>query len=117
MADLAALTAAVEAGNRVAAADLTQPAVDEGLDPREILAAMTAAMDEVGRKFQDGAAPDGSPGREPLGQVAPLDPGPAIQSIASTIRRRGVDLGRSAPALGVGAVDDRTHARHAQARQ
>jgi 5-methyltetrahydrofolate--homocysteine methyltransferase len=54
MADLAALTAAVEAGNRTAAAALTQEAVDEGLDPRTVLAAMTAAMDVVGRKFQDG---------------------------------------------------------------
>ena len=54
MADLAALTAAVEAGNRTAAAELTQAAVDEGLDPRTILGAMTTAMDVVGRKFQDG---------------------------------------------------------------
>ncbi len=54
MADLAALTAAVEAGNRTDAAQLTQAAVDEGLDPRTILGAMTTAMDTVGRKFQDG---------------------------------------------------------------
>jgi 5-methyltetrahydrofolate--homocysteine methyltransferase len=54
MADLAALTAAVEAGNRKAAAELTQAAVDEGLDPTTILDAMTAAMDVVGRKFQEG---------------------------------------------------------------
>ena len=54
MADLAALTAAVEAGNRGAAATLTQAAIDEGLDPATILAAMTAAMDVVGRKFQEG---------------------------------------------------------------
>jgi 5-methyltetrahydrofolate--homocysteine methyltransferase len=54
MADLAALTAAVEAGNRKAAAELTQQAVDEGLDPTAVLDAMTAAMDVVGRKFQEG---------------------------------------------------------------
>jgi 5-methyltetrahydrofolate--homocysteine methyltransferase len=54
MADLAALTAAVEAGNRKASAELTQQAVDEGLDPKTILDAMTAAMDVVGRKFQEG---------------------------------------------------------------
>jgi 5-methyltetrahydrofolate--homocysteine methyltransferase len=54
MADLAALTAAVEAGNRSAAAQLTQEALDEGLDPKTILDAMTAAMDVVGRKFQEG---------------------------------------------------------------
>jgi 5-methyltetrahydrofolate--homocysteine methyltransferase len=54
MADLAALTRAIEAGNRVAAAELTQEAVDTGTDPREVLGAMTAAMDVIGRKFQDG---------------------------------------------------------------
>jgi 5-methyltetrahydrofolate--homocysteine methyltransferase len=54
MADLAALTAAIEAGNRTAAAALTQAAVERGIDPKEILGAMTAAMDVVGRGFQDG---------------------------------------------------------------
>ncbi len=54
MADLAALTAAVEAGNRVAATAETQAAVDAGIDPKTILDAMTAAMDVVGRKFQEG---------------------------------------------------------------
>jgi 5-methyltetrahydrofolate--homocysteine methyltransferase len=54
MADLAALTAAVEAGNRTAASEQTQAALDDGVDPREVLGAMTAAMDVVGRRFQDG---------------------------------------------------------------
>jgi len=54
MADLAALTAAVEAGNRKDAATLTQAALDEGTDPKTVLDAMTAAMDVVGRKFQEG---------------------------------------------------------------
>ena len=54
MADLSALTAAVEAGNRTAAVAETRAALDAGVDPREVLAAMTAAMDVVGRKFQDG---------------------------------------------------------------
>jgi 5-methyltetrahydrofolate--homocysteine methyltransferase len=54
MADLAALTAAVEAGNRAAAATETQAALDAGTDPKTILDAMTAAMDVVGRKFQEG---------------------------------------------------------------
>ena len=54
MADLVALTAAVEAGNRTAATQLTQTALDEGVDPSVVLGAMTAAMDVVGRKFQDG---------------------------------------------------------------
>ena len=51
MADLSALTAAVEAGNRAEAVSLTQAAVDEGVAPGEILDAMTTAMTEVGRKF------------------------------------------------------------------
>jgi 5-methyltetrahydrofolate--homocysteine methyltransferase len=54
MADLAALTAAVEAGNRAVAAEQTKAALDDGLDPRTILGAMTDAMDVVGRKFQEG---------------------------------------------------------------
>ena len=54
MADLTALTAAVEAGNRTAAAAETRAALDAGLDPRTILGAMTDAMDVVGRKFQEG---------------------------------------------------------------
>ena len=51
MADLSALTAAVEAGQRAEAVSLTQAAIDEGVPPDEILDAMTTAMTEVGRKF------------------------------------------------------------------
>jgi 5-methyltetrahydrofolate--homocysteine methyltransferase len=54
MADLAPLTAAVEAGDRNAAAELTQAALDDGTNPEEVLGAMTAAMDLVGRRFQEG---------------------------------------------------------------
>ena len=50
-ADLAALTAAVEAGNRAEAVSLTQAAIDEGIEPNTVLDAMTEAMTEVGRKF------------------------------------------------------------------
>ncbi len=53
-ADLAALTAAVEAGDRTAAAALTQQALDGGVPPKAVLDAMTAAMDAVGRRFQEG---------------------------------------------------------------
>jgi 5-methyltetrahydrofolate--homocysteine methyltransferase len=51
MADLSALTAAVEAGDRKTAVSLTQEAIDAGTDPTVILDAMTVAMTEVGRKF------------------------------------------------------------------
>jgi 5-methyltetrahydrofolate--homocysteine methyltransferase len=53
-ADHAALTAAVAAGNRAAAVDLTRDAVDGGTDPQAILAAMSTALDEVGRRFAQG---------------------------------------------------------------
>jgi 5-methyltetrahydrofolate--homocysteine methyltransferase len=52
MADLAALMAAIEAGDRVSAVRITREGVEEGLDPRTILGAMTAAMDVIGAKFQ-----------------------------------------------------------------
>jgi 5-methyltetrahydrofolate--homocysteine methyltransferase len=52
VADLAALSAAIETGDRNAAASLTQAALEEGIDPQTILAAMTAAMDTVGGRFQ-----------------------------------------------------------------
>ena len=51
MADLSALTAAVEAGDRKTAVDLTQEGIDAGVPPEEILDAMTVAMTEVGRRF------------------------------------------------------------------
>lgn len=54
MADLAALAAAIAAGNRTAAAELTQAAIDDGIDPEDVLGAMTSAMNVVGRRFQDG---------------------------------------------------------------
>ena len=52
MADLAALTAAIEAGDRGTAVRITREAVEEGLDPRTVLGAMTAAMEVVGAQFQ-----------------------------------------------------------------
>ncbi len=54
MPDLAALTEAIEAGNRSIAVDTTRAALADGTDPRRIMEAMTAAMDAVGRRFQMG---------------------------------------------------------------
>lgn len=54
MADLAQLQQAVEEGDRATAVEITQAAVDEGMNPKALLDAMTAAMDVVGSKFQDG---------------------------------------------------------------
>jgi 5-methyltetrahydrofolate--homocysteine methyltransferase len=52
MLDLDDLSAAIEAGNRDQAVDLTRTAIDAGLAPHAILDAMTAAMAEVGEQFQ-----------------------------------------------------------------
>ncbi len=52
MADLQALTDAIERGDRAAATEVTRAAVADGMDPETILAAMTTAMDIVGGKFQ-----------------------------------------------------------------
>ena len=51
MTDLAALTAAVEAGDRKTAVAVTQAAIDDGIGPQAILDAMTKAMEVVGGKF------------------------------------------------------------------
>ncbi len=52
MGDLAALTAAIEGGERSIANALTAQAIAEGASPTAILNAMTAAMDVVGGRFQ-----------------------------------------------------------------
>ena len=52
MVELAALTAAIETGDRAAAAQITREAIEAGNDPRAILEAMTAAMAVIGRRFQ-----------------------------------------------------------------
>ena len=53
MANLTALKEAVEVGDRASAVRITQEAVDEGLAPRTVLAAMTAAMEVIGTRFQN----------------------------------------------------------------
>ncbi len=52
MVDLAALTAAVEAGDRTTAVRLTNEAIEAKLSPETILDAMTQAMQVVGGRFQ-----------------------------------------------------------------
>jgi 5-methyltetrahydrofolate--homocysteine methyltransferase len=52
MADLEALAAAIEAGDRATAKAITQAAVDEGMDPTSVLDAMTRAMEVIGNRFQ-----------------------------------------------------------------
>jgi 5-methyltetrahydrofolate--homocysteine methyltransferase len=52
IADLAGLTHAIQAGDRVAAVRLTREALAEGILPRAVLGAMTTAMEVVGERFQ-----------------------------------------------------------------
>jgi 5-methyltetrahydrofolate--homocysteine methyltransferase len=52
MADLAALTTAIETGDRTTATSLTKQAMDDGMDAGLILASMTSAMQAVGGRFQ-----------------------------------------------------------------
>jgi 5-methyltetrahydrofolate--homocysteine methyltransferase len=52
MADLEALAAAIEAGDRATATAITREAVAEGMDPRTVLDAMTGAMEVIGHRFQ-----------------------------------------------------------------
>jgi len=54
MADLKRLQIAVEVGDREAAVEVTQGAIDEEIPPKTILDAMTDAMEVVGQRFQDG---------------------------------------------------------------
>jgi len=46
------LSEAIKKGNRVLATKLTKEGIDAKMDVRELLGAMVAAMDDVGRRFQ-----------------------------------------------------------------
>jgi 5-methyltetrahydrofolate--homocysteine methyltransferase len=52
MADLSALTAAVEAGDQRTAVAVTQAAIDDGMAAQAILDAMSSAMEVIGGRFQ-----------------------------------------------------------------
>ena len=52
MADLATLKSAIESGDRSTAVAIVRASIEEGLDPRTILSAMTAAMEVVGDRYQ-----------------------------------------------------------------
>jgi methanogenic corrinoid protein MtbC1 len=51
--DLPALSQAIMAGQRVEAVAQTRQAIDAGLTARDILDTMVAAMDAIGRRFQN----------------------------------------------------------------
>ena len=52
MADLKALSESIVNGKRDVATQITEQALNEGVDPKEILDALVAGMDEIGGKFQ-----------------------------------------------------------------
>lgn len=52
MSDLFPLTQAIETGDRVTAARLTEEALGESVAPETVLGAMTLAMHQVGARFQ-----------------------------------------------------------------
>ncbi len=52
MVRLSDLTSAIEVGDRTTSVALTRAAIDEGMDPGMILAAMVSAMEVVGARFQ-----------------------------------------------------------------
>jgi 5-methyltetrahydrofolate--homocysteine methyltransferase len=52
MADITALTTAIEVGDKTTAVRITEEAVAEGMDPRAVLDAMIGAMQVVGARFQ-----------------------------------------------------------------
>jgi 5-methyltetrahydrofolate--homocysteine methyltransferase len=54
MTDLKRLQIAVEVGDREAAVEVTTQAIEEEIPPKTVLDAMTAAMEVVGQRFQDG---------------------------------------------------------------
>lgn len=51
--DFAPLTQSIIKGNRADAGRLTQEAIDAGANPKDILSALVAGMDDIGRKFQN----------------------------------------------------------------
>ena len=50
--DLNLLTEAIKTGNRKAAAQLTQEALDANVPPRTILDSLIVGMDDIGARFQ-----------------------------------------------------------------
>ena len=109
MTDLAALTAAIEAGDRDAAARITSDAIDDGLDPQAILDAMTAAMAVIGARFSSGEifVPEMLiSARAMKAAMALLEPGlagagvkPVATAVIGTVQGDLHDIGKSLVAM------------------
>jgi len=109
MTDLAALTAAIEAGDRDAAARITAEAMDDGLAPQTILDAMTAAMSVIGARFSSGEifVPEMLiSARAMKAAMALLEPGlagagvkPVATAVIGTVQGDLHDIGKSLVAM------------------
>lgn len=109
MTDLAALTAAIEAGDRDAAARITSDAIEDGLDPQTILDAMTAAMALIGARFSSGEifVPEMLiSARAMKAAMAVLEPGlagagvkPVVTAVIGTVQGDLHDIGKSLVAM------------------
>ena len=109
MADFERLQAAVEAGDRETAVEITQAALDEGLDPHAILDPMTEAMGVVGDRFsrQEVFVPEMLiSARAMKGAVALLEPlligsghKPDKVAVLGTIRGDLHDIGKNLVAM------------------
>lgn len=109
MTELAALTAAIEAGDRDAAARITSEAIDDGLDPQTILDAMTAAMAVIGARFSSGEifVPEMLiSARAMKAAMALLEPGlagagvkPVATAVIGTVQGDLHDIGKSLVAM------------------
>jgi 5-methyltetrahydrofolate--homocysteine methyltransferase len=105
MADLTALTAAIEAGDRATATSVTRAAIEDGQGPETILAAMTAAMEIVGQKFQRNEiyVPEmllsARAMKEATGLVEPLlaaaGIGPGFRAVIGTVKGDLHDIGKN----------------------
>jgi len=109
MTDLGALTAAIEAGDRDAAARITSDAIDDGLDPQTILDAMTTAMAVIGARFSSGEifVPEMLiSARAMKAAMALLEPGlagagvkPVATAVIGTVQGDLHDIGKSLVAM------------------
>jgi 5-methyltetrahydrofolate--homocysteine methyltransferase len=109
MADLAALTTAIEAGDRTSAVLHAKTAIEAGLDPQTILDAMTAAMDAIGGRFQRGeiyvpemlisarAMKEATAELEPVLAKAGIQP--EARAVLGTIRGDLHDIGKNLVAM------------------
>ncbi len=105
MADLAALTKAIEDGDRTNAILHTKQAIEAGVDPQAILDAMTAAMDVIGGRFQRGEI------YVPEMLISARAMKEAMAVLEPVLAERGDPAGGDAPSSGPSRATSTTSAR------